>query len=178
MAVSATATIRPAGADDCDQLGVIGPAAYAEAYCYLWSDPAAYAVQLTTFGRDAFALLHARPDARIWVAEVGGRIVGFLSMILGSRDPVLGRPGGAELPRIYLLGPVRGAGLGRRLLEAAIATARGEGASHVWLDVMATADWARRSYAVWGFREIGADRFEKGVRNGMDEMIVMMKDID
>ncbi len=98
-------------------------------------------------------------------------------MAPGSEDPVERRPGGAEIPRIYLLGPARGLGLGRRLLEAAAAEAVGHGASRLWLDAMASAGWARRTYASWGFREIGAARFGKGVREALSGMVVMVRDL-
>ena len=84
-----TATIRRANADDTEVLGIIGPAAYADAYGYLWDRPDAYSDQLRTFGPQAFESLLARPEARVWIGEAGGTIVGFLSMILGSVDPIV-----------------------------------------------------------------------------------------
>jgi ribosomal protein S18 acetylase RimI-like enzyme len=108
-----TANVRRATAEDTGLLGIIGPAAYAEAYGYLWDRPDAYGDYLQTFSSDAFKLLLSRPDARAWVSETGGTVVGFLSMIIGSVDPVEHRLGGAELPRIYILGPARRMGLGR-----------------------------------------------------------------
>jgi ribosomal protein S18 acetylase RimI-like enzyme len=133
------ATVRRATAEDAMR-GIVGPAAYAEAYADLWLRPDAYVEQLQTFGQRAFEALLARPDARVWVGEACGAAVGFLSMIVGSVDPVEHRPGGAELSRIYILGPAQRRGLGRLLLDAAIRQAAVEGLSHVWLDVMASAD--------------------------------------
>ena len=48
-----TATVRRATTQDADVLGIIGPAAYAEAYGYLWDRPDAYFDQLRTFGAPA-----------------------------------------------------------------------------------------------------------------------------
>jgi diamine N-acetyltransferase len=169
--------VRRATAEDADLLGVIGPAAYAEAYSYLWDRPDAYAEQLQTFGSDAFKRLLSQPDARVWVSETGGTVVGFLSMIIGSIDPVERRPGGAEIPRIYIIGPAQRMGLGRLLLDAAIRHAGVEGLSHVWLDVMASADSARRAYLKWGFREVGCWVFGKPVRPGLSDMVVMIKEV-
>ena len=92
------------------------------------------------FGQRAFEALLTRTDARVWVGEVAGNMVGFLSMIVGSFDPVEHRPGGAELPRIYIVGSARRVGLGRLLVDAAVEQAAAEGLSYVWLDVMASAD--------------------------------------
>ena len=169
--------VRRATVEDAEVLGVIGPAAYAEAYGYLWDRPDAYSDQLRTFGRHAFESLLTRLDARLWIGEAGGAAVGFLSMIVGSVDPVECRPGGAEIPRIYIIGPAQRTGLGRLLLDAAIEQAAIEGLSHVWLDVMVSAAGARRAYAKWGFREIGSRRFERQVKAGLSDMVVLMKKV-
>ncbi|MBV9203510.1 MAG: GNAT family N-acetyltransferase [Alphaproteobacteria bacterium] len=129
-------------------LGIIGPAAYAEACGHLWDRPDAYSDHLRTFGVRA-----------------------FLSMIVGSMDPVERRLGGAEIPRIYIIGPAQRTGLGRLLLDAAVEQAQTEALSHIWLDVMASATAARRAYSKWGFREIGGRRFEKPVKVGQSEMM-------
>ena len=121
-----TAKVRRATAEDAEVLGIIGPAGYAEAYGYLWDRPDAYCDQLQTFGPRAFASLLARPEARVWISEAEGTIVGFLSMIVGSVDPVERRLGGAEIPRIYIIGPAQRTGLGRLLLDAAIEQAATE----------------------------------------------------
>jgi diamine N-acetyltransferase len=171
------ASVRLATIDDADLLGIIGPAAYAESYGYLWDRADAFAEQLRTFGPSAFKALLSQPNARVWVGEMDGTAVGFLSMITGSIDPVEHRPGGAELPRIYILGPARRAGLGRLLLDAAVRRAAFEGLSHVWLDVMASADWARRAYTKWGFREIGGQLFDGPVKVALSEMVVLTKEV-
>jgi GNAT superfamily N-acetyltransferase len=171
------ATVRRAAAEDAYVLGIIGPAAYAEAYAHLWDRPDAYVDQLQSFGPHAIGALFARPDARVWLGEINGIAVGFLSMIVGSSDPVEHRPGGAELPRIYILKSAQRMGLGRLLLDAAIKQAAIEGLSHVWLDVMAAADWARRAYAKGGFRELARTQFSKPVKAGLSDMVVLAKDI-
>ena len=171
------AVVRRASPEDTEVLGIIGPAAYAEAYSYLWDRPDAYSDQLRTFGPRAFESVLARPDARLWIGEVGGTLVGFLSMIVGSVDPIECRPGGALIPRVYIIGPAQRTGLGRLLLDAAIEQAGTEGLSHVWLDVMASATAARRAYARWGFREIGRRRFERPVKAELSEMVVLMKEV-
>jgi hypothetical protein len=42
---------------------------------------------------------------------------------------------------------------------------------------MASATAARRAYAKWGFREIGTSQFEKPVKVGLCDMIVLMKEV-
>jgi ribosomal protein S18 acetylase RimI-like enzyme len=171
------AIVRRATGEDAELLGVIGPAAYAEAYACLWDRADAYTDQLRTFGQRAFSALFARAEAWVWISEVNGAAVGFLSMIVGSLDPIEHRSGGAELSRIYVLGPAQRIGVGQLLLDASIAQAAVEGLSHVWLDVMASADLARRAYAKWGFRELGASQFRKPVKAGLSNMVVLAKEV-
>jgi diamine N-acetyltransferase len=171
------AAVRPATAEDAYMLGIIGPAAYAEAYAYLWDRPDAYSEQLQSFGQVPSKRCSPGP-MRAWVGEVAGTMVGFLSMIVGSLDPVEHRPSGAELPRIYILGSAQRMGVGRLLVDAAVKQAAAEGLSYVWLDVMASADRARRAYAKWGFHELGSKRFEKTVMAGLSDMVVLAKEIN
>jgi ribosomal protein S18 acetylase RimI-like enzyme len=114
----------------------------------------------------------------VWIGEVAGTIVGFRSKIVGSLDPVQHGSSGAELPRIYILGSAQRMGLGRLLVDAAVKQAVAEGVSYVWLDVMASADQARRAYAKWGFHELGSRRFEKTVKAGLSDMVVLAMEIN
>ncbi|SDR12816.1 Ribosomal protein S18 acetylase RimI [Rhizobiales bacterium GAS113] len=167
--------IRRALISDAETLGVIGPAAYAAAYADLWDDGAELARQLDTFGAAAFAELLRRSDARVWVSEMEGSLVGFLTMIVGAANPITREPNGAEIPRIYILPGAQHLGLGRQLLEAAIAEAVDENLTHVWLDVMASADWARSAYLKWGFAELGSKVFGRSVKTGRSDMVVLIK---
>jgi diamine N-acetyltransferase len=112
-------TIRRATTSDITMLGLIGPAAYAEAYGDWWSTPAAYYAYLQGFSAAAFAAFFALPEARVWVAEIDSAPVGFLTMRLNTPDPVSGETGGAEIGKIYMLGSERGTGIGRALFDAA-----------------------------------------------------------
>jgi hypothetical protein len=45
------------------------------------------------------------------------------------------------------------------------------------LNAWTSADQARRAYLLWGFREIGSRVFEKPVRPGLSNMVVMSKEV-
>lgn len=55
--MSKLVTIRRASGCDAEALGVVGPAAYAATYHYLWNDCVALAHQLNTFSKSAFLAL-------------------------------------------------------------------------------------------------------------------------
>ncbi len=95
-----------------------------------------------------FAL--AGPDAgRIWLAETAGpggeaRILGCIAVVKVDQ--------GAGQIRWFLLRPeARGKGLGRLLLEAALAYARDEGLSALHLWTFADLDAAIHLYRAYGF---------------------------
>lgn len=167
--------IRPARESDSPALGVIGPAAYAAAYHEFWSSPAELARHLATFGEAAIRAFSSLKGSRIWLAEVDGVAVGFLSMMLESPDPIHREKGGAEIPRIFLLPHARGSGIGRNLMHAAEDEARRQQLAYVWLDAMDTADWAVRTYLAWGFEQMGTTTFPKPVRPERAGMIVFKK---
>lgn len=105
--------ISRATAGDAPDLGIVGPAAYAAAYHDDWDDAVGFFHHVKTFGPKAMAATLEREDARVWIARQEGAGVGFLTMFVGSLEPISQRPNGARSPRIYLL-PVRGAAASAR----------------------------------------------------------------
>jgi diamine N-acetyltransferase len=168
-------TIRRATPSDIPMLGLIGPAAYAEAYGDWWSTPAAYYAYLQGFSAAAFAAFFALPEARVWVAEIDDAPVGFLTMRLDTPDPVSGEAGGAEIGKIYMLGLVRGAGVGRALLDAAEVEAHAGGAAYLWLGSLAKAGWAWPVYERWGFVRIGEIILDNGIKPDRTTLLIMKR---
>jgi GNAT superfamily N-acetyltransferase len=170
--------ISRATAADAADLGIIGPAAYAAAYHDDWDDAVGFFHQVQSFGPEAMTVTLARADARVWIARQDSAGVGFLTMFVGSLEPINQRPNGAEIPRIYLLPGARRGGIGKKLLEVAETQARSEGCDYVWLDVMEHAEWARAAYERWGFADIGGKTFSGGLRPGRSRaMRVMVKEL-
>lgn len=167
--------IRRATSADAEALGYIGPAAYAAVYSYMWDDSTAFARQLATFSAAAFRDLLARADVRGWIAEIGSEPVGFLTMILNSPNPVDAAPNGAEIPRIYLLAGSGRSGLGRRMMDEALAAARAEGLDHVWLAVKGSAEHAQAAYLKWGFELHGMVQTKKPVKAGYEALHIMTR---
>jgi ribosomal protein S18 acetylase RimI-like enzyme len=170
-----TLAVRPATMADAPALGVIGPATYAASYGYLWDDPLALSEQLHTFSADAFRDFISQESTRLWIAEMAGRPVGFLTMVMDSPEPIAFEENGGEIARIYLLPAAQGCGLGRMLLEAAESEARKKHLRYVWLDVMASASTAIETYRRWGFVDIGTKLFARPVSKGLLDMVVFRK---
>ena len=81
---------------------------------------------------------------RIWIAEEENRVVGSIAMVDAE-------PGVGQLRWFLLVPEARGTGLGKRLLDAALAYARERGFRHVYLWTFADLHGALRLYERAGF---------------------------
>lgn len=94
-------------------------------------------------------VLRGSPRERIWLAERDGRLVGCVAVVAESPDV-------AQL-RWFLVAPgARGAGLGRRLLDEALAFSRAEGYGRMILWTVSALETAGRLYRSAGFERVEA----------------------
>ena len=84
-------------------------------------------------------------SGRLWIAEEGDRMVGSIALV--DADPGIG-----QLRWFLVVPEARGTGLGRRLLDEALAYARQRGLTHIYLWSFATLTDALRLYERAGFR--------------------------
>jgi len=122
--------LAPVGAFDLDQL--------VELHVGCFQEP---------WDRTAFGQLLAMPGAFGLIARDHDRPLGFVLCRL-VRDQ-------AELLSVCVLPARRGAGLGRRLVEAALDHCRAGGARSIMLEVAEDNPAARRLYAKLGFTQVG-----------------------
>jgi RimJ/RimL family protein N-acetyltransferase len=94
------------------------------------------------------------PHAAVFVADAGGRIVGRLSL---ARDSHPASPHVADLG-LMVAAPYRGRGVGRRLLDEAVAWAREVGIAKLELHVFPHNEPAIRLYERFGFEREGLRR--------------------
>jgi ribosomal protein S18 acetylase RimI-like enzyme len=99
---------------------------------------------------DAFAAMEADPNNRMLVGEVDGMVVACLQLTF---IPGLSRLGAerAQIESVHVASTQRGSGLGRKLIEAAIAIARQRGSRIVQLTTDKTRSDAHRFYESLGF---------------------------
>ena len=86
-------------------------------------------------------------DARLWVAERRGSVVGFLGMTVRGRR--------AEIEPVVVSFDARGQGIGRELVEAALEAAQDEGATQVKVSPVARNATALRFFHRLGFDALG-----------------------
>ena len=157
-------SVRLCTPEDAARLALVGAATLLDAYAgFLPGDalvlhaarhhyPAAYEAEL------------ARPHSRAWLAEVepAAAPVGYAMLTAPEFPEELVGQGDLELRRIYLLSRFHGAGVGWKLLEAAVAAAREQGAPHLLLGLHPENHRAMLFYRRQGFRQVGTRRFQLG----------------
>jgi putative acetyltransferase len=106
----------------------------------------------------AMSAAYEGSGAAYFVAELGGEIVGGSGI-----GPLPGaEPHVCELRKMYLLAGARGRGIGRRLLEACVQTAREIGYRECYLETLAEMDRARDLYERFGFLPLEAPMGDTG----------------
>ena len=87
--------------------------------------------------------------AGVFVAEEDAKVVGYISTRL-DREAAKGR-----IPNLAVDGTARGRGLGRRLIEHAVAYLRAEGMAFVMIETMVNNPVGQHLYPSCGFVEAG-----------------------
>ena len=87
----------------------------------------------------------------ILMAELDGVAVGTVGLVPGHHAGML------ELIKMSARSDVQGKGIGRALMDAAIAKSREMGATQIWLETNTVLDAALALYRRSGFRELSGD---------------------
>lgn len=154
-AAGSTVTLRVAGLQDIPAIVALQARSWRSAYRGLVDDDFLEAIPMQKWMESwRTHFFGARGDTRCFVAEHGGRVVGFAGA--GGADPAerLGE-GVAELHTIYVDAALYGQGVGRRLMQAALDFLRSEGFSEVVLWVIEGNSRAIRFYESGAWRADG-----------------------
>ena len=105
-----------------------------------------------------------RDFAKIWIAEIisGRSAVGYAVALL---SPNAGIGVEMEIKRLYVLHRLQKSGLGGRLLNAILDTARQDGIAELFLRVQKVNQSAVDFYSRKGFRVVGEQNFRVGARD-------------
>jgi ribosomal-protein-alanine N-acetyltransferase len=153
-------------------------AVHAECFAEAW-DEAAMGRLLAMPGAFAFVALERfrsdrnRSGSGLWHAQEGGRPQGFILCRLAADE--------GEVISVAVLRASRRAGVGRRLMGAALARAADAGAERIFLEVAENNASARAFYAAFGFSQVGRRggyyRSEAGpseVGRGVDALVLRL----
>jgi len=158
--------VRPAEPGDAADLVALSAAVAAEPGGWLLTTDATRSV---VDERRYLRAVRGHPDAAVFVALEGGEIVGRLSV---ARDP---HPASAHVADLGLVVAAdhRRRGIGRLLLENAVAWARGAGVRKLELHVFPWNEPAIRLYETFGFLREGVRRRHYR-RDGVDVDALLM----
>ena len=176
-------TIRQAEAADAEMIAALAERTFPDACPKGLGRDAIAAYVAKELSAEAFARMLAAPDRfRVFVAQVGGELVGYVLSIVGRdalpRDMV--RPGrvaedSAYLSKCYVDQAWRGSGIGDALVERACADSVSLGHSAIVLGTNRANRVARAFYKRHGFRKRATRRFNVG---GIDnDDVVMVRDL-
>ncbi|WP_297832802.1 GNAT family N-acetyltransferase [Thermomonas sp.] len=164
------ATIRRATLADADTLAELGATTFTETFGHLYRPE-----DLRTFLDQSHApAVHAKvladPMCALWLAEVDGRAIGYAQAgPCGLPHPDV-RAGDGELKRLYVRAEACNQGLGRALMDTAMAWLLAEGPRTLWLSVWSENFGAQRFYARYGFAFAGEYAFIVGEQQDREFM--------
>ena len=115
----------------------------------------------------------ADPACTFLIARTAAGEIGYAKLRLESPIDGVDDPTAAELQRIYVDNTSRGGGIGRALLDAAIAAARRAGAGTLWLAVWEQNAGGQRFYARAGFEAVGRTFFMLGPERQEDLVLAL-----
>ena len=135
---------------------------------------------MQTYLDEAFEISKLRnelnnPDSDFFFLYFNDTIAGYLKLNEAPSQTDINDLSSLEIERIYVASEFQGEGLGRYLMEQAIAIATERKKKYAWLGVWEKNEKAVRFYKKYGFYEIGSHTFVMGEDVQID--YVMRKDL-
>jgi diamine N-acetyltransferase len=158
-------------------LALVGGATFLDAFAGILDGPDIVAHCAANNSPAAFAKWLADADSIVTLAEAatGGAPIGYT--VLTAPDlPIAIELGDIELKRIYTLSRFHGSGLGKALMERALADAQEAGHVRVLLGVYGKNDRARAFYERHGFMLAGERSFRVGATLHQDVVYALELD--
>jgi len=158
--------IRRATPDDCDILAALGERTFRETFvdgfaiAYPPDDLAQFVAQ--SYAPGVFAAKLADPTQALWLAVAGDEPLGYANAGPCRLPHPEVEPHHGELYRLYVSQDQHGRGVGRLLMETALAWLDRDGSGPLWLGVWSGNLKAQAFYAYYGFEKVGEYDFPVG----------------
>lgn len=157
-------------ADDA-ALSMAGERLFVQAYGR-YSPPDDLAVHVREhFGRNRVAAELQKPDVRYMIARGSDAIAGFVKIRSGAAPEAIPCADAVEVQQLYVDAAWQRKGVGRALMDWAVAAAREQRRAGLWLSVWQDADWATDFYKSYGFRQVGTAAFWLGRTRFEDDLM-------
>lgn len=157
-----TQDVRIATAADAAELSRVGMQSFNKAYRGTADDADIDAHLDAYFSESAIRGQMKLQSVRYFLASHGTSVTGFVKLRNREVPPPLSNDSAVEVQQLYVASEHQRAGVGQRLMDAAVADARRQRADSVWLSVWIDADWAISFYRRYGFEIAGELSFQLG----------------
>ena len=155
--------LRAPTAADGPELSVLSIAAFAHKFADLYRPQDLLPFLLETYSPGQLSRALADPGAVYQLAEHEGTLVGWAKLGLGCGFPEHARGHRVmELKQLYTAPNATGGGIGRALMDWAMAEFAARGADEVQLSVWSGNPGAQRFYARYGFAKVADVTFRVG----------------
>lgn len=164
-------TVRSGCLEDCRRIADLGRKTFHDSFA---ADNRAADMQAyldASFGAAIQAAELADPASTFLIAESAGEAVGYARLLVEPAPAFIRCENPIHLQRIYAASAWIGRGVGPALMNAAIAVARENGSSGIWLGVWARNLRAIRFYHKWGFVFAGVVPFQLGDDRQTDQIL-------
>jgi ribosomal protein S18 acetylase RimI-like enzyme len=163
--------VRPADEGDLPELSALAKRTWADAFGSSLG-PEALEAELEETRSQAYfsAALIAQT---ILVAELDGELVGYVQFGDVTIPEVVAKPGDRGLQRVYVETELQGRGIGRALMDAALAHPRLADAERIYLAVWEENTPAMRLYESLGFRALATTQFTLG-GEAMEDLVLVL----
>ena len=165
-----TATIRRAVPADVAVLVELGTSTFIETFGHLYSAADLQAFLDESHSPAAYGRVLANPDYALWIAERDGDAIGYAQAGPCGLPHADVSPGDGELKRLYLRRSEQNGGVGRALMDAAMAWLERDGPRALWISVWSENTGAQRFYARHGFAFAGEYEFPVGEQRDREFM--------
>lgn len=164
--VASRASLRRAERTDSRALSDLAQRTFVETFVEDFAIPysAADLAEFTprALSAEAFERRIAEPGAGVWIADVDGAAAGFAVADACALPHPEASGADGELKQLYVLRSAQGLGVGRSLLDAALAWLAQDGERRVWIGVWSGNTRAQAVYAARGFAKVGEYDFRVG----------------
>lgn len=165
-------SIRRAGAGDAQALSEIGRETFVATFAHLYPPEDLSAFLEQAYSPQAFARFLAADGHALWLAEEGGRAIGYAQAGPCALPHPDATSACGELKRLYVRRDAQGGGLGSTLLDEALGWLEAPG-RRLWIGVWSQNFGAQRLYARRGFAKVGEYEFPVG--NTRDHELILSR---
>lgn len=155
-------SIKKCTTQDFDKLRQLSIETYYQTFAHMNTAEDMVAYLEEAFNVDKFTQEFNDPNSSFFFLYSDERIAGYLKLNEAPSQTDINDSDSLEIERIYVSSEFQGVGIGRYLMEQAIAIAKERNKKYVWLGVWEKNEKAIRFYKKNGFYEIGTHKFVMG----------------